>query len=239
VQIGATATLFGTLINAGPGTVTYCTVAPATSMAAGFFFQTTDPATNGLIGTVNTPVDIPEGKAQSFLLAFTPNAAFNPTDVAFSFSCSNAAAAASYSGVNTLLLSSSASPVPDIVAIAGTTTNDGTLHIAGQGASAAFAVAIANVGSSAQITAIPDSGGANLPLSFGICQTNQTTGACLASPAPSVLATVNNNTTASFGIFATANATIPFLPAVNRITVRFVDAGSVIRGSTSVAVRTQ
>ncbi len=239
VQVGSGATLFGTMINSGPGTATFCTVAPATSVPAAFMFQTTDPATNALSGTANTPVDIPEGTAQSFLLAFTPSQPFSPTDIAFNFSCSNASAAPSYSGVNTLLLSASAAPVPDAVAIAGTTTNDGTLHISGTTGSAAFAVAIANVGSSAQMTALPDTGGANLPLTLSICQTNQATGACLAPPSASVPAQVNGNATASFGIFAAAHAAVPFMPAVNRIYVRFIDSGGVTRGSTSVAVETQ
>ncbi len=239
VQVGSLATLFGTIINSGPGTATFCTIAPATSVPANFMFQTTDPATNGLTGVADTPVDIPQGMAQSFLLAFTPTAPFNPTDVAFNFSCSNANAAPSYPGVNTLLLSASVVPVPDIVAISGTTTNDGTLHISGTTGSGAFAVAVANVGSSAQMNAVPDTGGANLPLTLSICQTNQSTGACLAPPSSSVPATVNNNATASFGIFATAGAAVPFMPAVNRIFVRFVDSGGVTRGSTSVAVQTQ
>jgi YVTN family beta-propeller protein len=239
VQVGATATLFGTMINAGPGTATYCSVAPATSMPGSFYFQTTDPATNGLTGTANTPVDIPQGAAQSFLLAFSPSAAFNPTDVAFAFSCANANAAASFEGVNTLMLSASTAPIPDIVSIAGTLTNDGQLHLAGAADTGAFVVAIANVGAAGQITATADTGGANLPVSISICQTNQTTGACLQPPATTVPAAVGSNTTASFGIFVKATGAIPFMPAVNRAFVRFLDATGTVRGSTSVAVRTQ
>ncbi len=239
VQVGSVATLFGTIINSGPGTASNCRIAPTTSVPATFSYQTTDPATNGLTGTANTPVSIPQGGAQSFLLALTPSGPFNPTDVAFGFSCSNAVAAASYSGINTLLLSASTTPVPDIVAIGLTATKDGTLHIAGTNGSGALAVAIANVGSSAQITAMPDTGAATLPLTLSICQTNQSTGACLSPPSPSVLAQVSGNATASFGIFASAHAAVPFSPAVNRIFVRFVDSGGVTRGSTSVAVQTQ
>jgi YVTN family beta-propeller protein len=239
VQVGSTATLFGTMINAGPGTATFCGVAPATSMPGSFYFQTTDPATNGLTGTANTPVDIPQGAAQSFLLAFTPSAAFNPTDVAFTFSCANANAAASFEGVNTLMLSASTAPIPDIVSIAGTLTSDGQLHLAGAADTGAFVVAIANVGAAGQITATADTGGANLPVSISICQTNQATGACLQPPATTVPAAVGSNSTASFGIFVKATGAIPFMPAVNRAFVRFLDGTGTVRGSTSVAVRTQ
>jgi hypothetical protein len=238
VQMGSTATLYGTIINSGPGTATYCGVAPTFAVPASFSFQTTSAATNAPTGLPNTPIDIPQGAAQSFVLAFTPTSPFGPEDVPFIFSCTNAKAAATYTGVNTLQLSASQTPVPDVVAIAGTTTNDGTLHIPGAAGSAAFVVAVANVGSGGQISAMPDTGAANLPLTLTVCQTDQSTGACLAPPSPSVSATVANSTTASFGVFATARTAVPFMPAVNRIFVRLVDSGGVTRGSTSVAVRT-
>jgi hypothetical protein len=239
VQVGSVATIFGTIINSGPGTASNCRIAPATAMPGTFAFQTTDAATNGLTGTANTPVAIPQGGAQSFLLAFTPSAPFAPTDVALNFSCSNAVAATSYSGINTLLLSASTTPVPDIVAIAATATNDGTLHIPGAGGSAALAVAIANVGSGGALIAQADTGPATLPLTLTLCQTNPATGACFSSPSASVPATVNGNATATYSIFATAKGAVPFSPAVNRLFIRFVDGGGVTRGSTSVAVQTQ
>jgi YVTN family beta-propeller protein len=239
VQVGSSATLFGTIINSGPGTASNCRVAPATSAPATFTYQTTDPATNGLTGTANTPMNIPQGGAQSFLLAFTPSAAFGPTDVAFSFFCSNAVAAASYSGVNTLLLSASATPVPDVVAIALTATNDGILHVPGSNGSGALAVAIANVGSGDALTVQADTGGASLPLMLTLCQTNPATAACLATPSSMVPTTVNGNGTATYSVFAKATGTVPFMPAANRIFIRFVDSGGVTRGSTSVAVQTQ
>jgi hypothetical protein len=40
-------------------------------------------------------------------------------------------------------------------------------------------------------------------------------------------------------VFATATGTVPFDPANNRIIVEFKNGGNLIRGSTSVAVRTQ
>jgi hypothetical protein len=45
--------------------------------------------------------------------------------------------------------------------------------------------------------------------------------------------------TPTFAIFVSATGLVAFDPAVNRIFVRFKDAGAVTRGSTSVAVRTQ
>jgi hypothetical protein len=72
-----------------------------------------------------------------------------------------------------------------------------------------------------------------------ICQTNPASGACLAAPAPSVTTTIAANATPTFGIFVAGSGTVPFDPANNRVFVSFGDSGGTVRGSTSVAVRTQ
>jgi len=162
---------------------------------ASFVYQTTNPSTNALTGTPNTPVSIPAGGTQSFVIAFTPNAPFVPTTAALGFDCTGVNAAPSNTGLNTLSLSASATPVPDIVALAATAQNDGILHITGTSGSNAFAVATVNVGASAQITATANTGSATLPLSLSLCQTNPSTGACLATPAASVSTTINANAT--------------------------------------------
>jgi len=227
------------MINTGPGTATNCSVAPATNIPASFSFQATNSSTNQPTGTSNSVVDIPQGGAQSFILAFASNSAFSPTDVALTFACSNANPAASYSGINTLLLSASTSPVVDVIGLVATATGDGTLHIGGATGTGAFAVATANVGVGGQVFANADTGSAILPISLTICQTNPSTGACLETAAPAIPTTLNANGTATYSVFATASGNIQFSPAVNRIYVRFTDAGGVTRGSTSVAVTTQ
>jgi hypothetical protein len=47
------------------------------------------------------------------------------------------------------------------------------------------------------------------------------------------------NATPTFGIFITGDGVIADAPGVNRVSVTFTDAGGVLRGETSVAVRTQ
>ena len=51
--------------------------------------------------------------------------------------------------------------------------------------------------------------------------------------------TINTNDTPTFGIFIAGQGLVAFNPATNRVFVRFKDQNGVIRGSTSVAVRTQ
>jgi hypothetical protein len=238
VEVGATATAFATIIDAGPANASTCTIAPATTIASSFLFQTTDPATNALTGTANTPANIAAGQGQSFVLALTPIAAFAPTNVAFTFTCANARnAAATTVGVDTLNLSASTTPVPDIVALAAS-GDPGYVDLSPTNSTGVFAIATINLGIDATITAAANTGTANLPVALLICQTNPTTGACMASPASSVTTDIPPNATPTFGIFATTSASVADMPGVNRVFVTFADSGGTLRGETSVAVRT-
>ena len=237
VQIGNPATAFATIINAGGESATACSIAPLTGVPADFDHQTTDPLTNALTGTPNTPVDIAAGASQSFLLVFTPSAEIAPTDVQLTFDCANSNPAPVTVGLNTLLLSASSTPVPDIVALAATPTGDGIVDVPGASGANAFAVASVNVGVGGNVMATLDTGAASLPLNLFICETDLQ-GACLSPPAASVMTTINALATPTFTIIVNGDGTVPFDPANNRIFVRFQDAGGVTRGSTSVAVQT-
>jgi streptogramin lyase len=239
VQLGTPATAFATIINAGSAGLNGCAIAPVTTVPASFLYQTTNPMTNTLTGSPNTPVSIAAGAAQTFVIALTPTAPVAPTTVSLGFSCSGTTPAPTTPGVNTLLYSASATPVPDIIALAATTSNDGILHVVGPSNANAFAVATINLGASAAITATPNTGSAALPLAIGICQTNPTSGQCLSGVGGSATAVLDSQTTATFAIFATAGGSVPFAPATNRIFVEFTDSSGVVRGSTSVAVETQ
>jgi hypothetical protein len=234
VQVGNVATAFATILNGGPGTALGCRLAPVPSLPATFLYQTTDSLTNALTGSPNTPADIPAGGGQSFVFALTPTAPIPPTDVLLSFACTNTAPAPTLVGVSTLFLVAAATRVPDPVALAATPTHDGILTLASAGA---FAMATVNVGASALLTVTPDTGGASLPLTLSICQTDAGAN-CLAPPAPSVTIQIDAGATPTFSIFALGIGPIPFLPGTNRIVVRFTDDGGVTRGATSVAVRT-
>jgi virginiamycin B lyase len=239
VQSGVAATAFATIINAGTSTATSCAIAPITGVPASFLYQTTIPTNNALTGTANTPVTIPAGGSQSFFIAFTTNAPFVPIDAVLGFDCAGTDAAQSVSALNTLLLSGSTTPAPDVIALGATVSNDGILHIPGAGGSAAFAVATVDVGAGGTITATANTRSAALPLALSVCQTNPATGACMAAPSTSVTTTIAANATPTFGIFGTASGAIALNPANSRIFVRFTDSGGTIRGETSVAVETQ
>src|SRR5262249_25939020 len=103
----------------------------------------------------------------------------------------------------------------------------------------AFAVATVNVGTGDAFTVSADTGGAALPVSVFVCQTDPHTSVCLSPPATSVPTTILSNETPTFGVFVAAVGNVPFVPETNRIFVRFKDSGGMTRGLTSVAVRTQ
>jgi hypothetical protein len=236
VQVGAAATAFATIINTGSATATACGLSLFTSLPATFMYQTTNPSTNQVTGAPNTPVNIAAGAAQSYVFAIAPSTPMEPSDVQLSFDCTSTEPAPITNGLNTLLLSASATAVPDIVAFAATMTNNGIVTLSSTGV---FAVATANVGTAGTITVSADTGSAALPLVINLCETDPGTAQCISAIGPSVATQINGNTTATFGVFVTSAGNVPFEPAVNRIFVRFRDEGGITRGSTSVAVRTQ
>jgi hypothetical protein len=239
VQVGQTATAFATILATGSGTATGCSIAPINAPpGTAFSFQQTDGA-NVPIGAPNTPADIRADGAQSFVFSLTPGSSFLAMELHFSFACSNAPSAPDTPGVNTLVLTSSSDPTPDVVALAASVGGIATVpESAGIGA---FAVASVNVGADAMITVTADTEPVLLPLTFALCQSDPFSAECVNPklPAPSVTLRINHGDTPTFAIFAQATGNIPFNPAVNRINVRFrTEAGGVV-GSTSVAVQTR
>ena len=165
----------------------------------------------------------------------TPGSAFPATDVAFNFTCNNTDAAPSFSGLNTLLLSSSDQPVADIVTIALTPSDNGVTEVPQENGLGFFSMASVNVGATADLT-LTARGPVALDGALLVCETNPLTGACLAPPAPSLPVSIASNATPTFAVFVSSFLALPFDPAGGRIFVEFNDTAGQIRGSTSVAV---
>jgi len=237
VQIGHSATVFAAIINTGNVMATGCNIVPLTGIPGDFVFRTTNPATNEVMGSPNLPADIPAGGLQTFVMSITPTAPVSPTNVQLSYSCENADPANIVSGINTLQFSADAEPVPDVIALVATPTGDGISVVPGVGQSSAFAVATANVGAPSEIVVSADTGGISVPVDVMICESNPLTGACLASPSPTVTTYIDSDATPTFSVFVQALNSISFDPAVNRVFLRFRQ-GEITRGATSVAVVT-
>ena len=232
--IGNPVSAFVTLINAGQGNAVSCSISLNSSLNATFSYQTTNTA-NALIGTKNTPANIPAGGFQSYLVTVTPNEALPSSQVGFDYDCTNTDSAGVLVGLNTLLLSASATPTPDVIALAATTSNDGIIALPGNDGASAFAVATVNVGVVGSITARAVS---NASINLLVCETDPNTSDCIDPASATVTTSIAAQATPTFGIFVFATGEVPFNPVDNRVFVEFVDGGGVVRGSTSVAVRT-
>lgn len=233
-QVGSGVTVFTTIINSGEVAGVNCRIGLDSLIAATLDYQTTNPGTNAPTGTINTPVDIEPSQFQTFVLTLTPSDVIAPTDVRFSFVCDNLGAAPVTPGVNTLLLSAATTPVADVIALAATSPNTGTLVLDGN--VGAFAVASINIGATETVTVSADTGAASLPVTLNVCETNPLTGVCVSNILSSISTTIATNATPTFSVFATASDEIAGDPASNRVFLRFRDASDVIRGATSVAI---
>ena len=241
VQVNTPATVFATIINTSATTLGGCSIAkPSTASASlNFTYQTTNPATNAVTGTANTPVSIGANGSQTFVLAMQSASPLTLASGALIFGCGAGQTAPTIAGVNTIDLVISGSPIADVIALSATASKDGIVTVPFSNKQAgAFSVASINIGKADTLRVQPDTGSATLPLALTVCQTNPSTGACLGNAAASVTTTINTSDTPTFAIFATTTAQIPFSPGTARIYLRFFDSGGGQHGSTSVAVKT-
>ena len=128
-------------------------------------------------------------------------------------------------------------PIATVVATASG-TNTVTVPVGG---SSAFAVAADNEsGSSYPSVIVKTTTGSNpsLPVQLTICQTNPSTGQCLAAPGTTVtVAPFANGATPVFSVFVTATAAIASSPS-NQIDVLFTNPSGTLLGTASVLVVT-
>ena len=225
------------MANSGASDLTGCTIALPSEAPAGLTisFQTTNPNTNAITGTPNTPVTINANSLQTFILSFKSTTPVTATGLQLNYSCSGAQPVVPITGVNTLDLLFSATPIADVIALAVVPTENGILDV--KGGVGAFAVATDNAGAAGTIIASVNTGGASLPLSAFICQT-ASNGQCMAAPSSSVTVADTAGATPTFSVFVDTTGTIALNPATSRVFVNFADSNGVSHGSTSVAVDT-
>jgi hypothetical protein len=128
-------------------------------------------------------------------------------------------------------------PIETIV-VTASGTNVLTLPVGGSGA---FSVASENQsGQSYPSVTVKSSTGANpsLPVEVTLCQTNPSTGQCLAAPGPTVtVAPFAAGATRTFSVFVTADAAIASSPN-NEVVVLFTNSSGSTLGTASVLVDT-
>lgn len=241
VQSGQPATVFATVINPSDVAAEGCWIGPGAPFEGRFRYRMTDPATNAVTGEENRLFDVPAGGSRSFLLSFTPaaGAVGDGYELPIRYMCDNSDAAAILTGINSILLSFGPVAPPDLVQIALTPSSDGILRLADANTNGAFAMAVANVGAEGELSVQPGATGGANGIGLAICETDPGSGACLAPAGDAVTRSFAANETASFAIFARPQGqAVAFAPGSARIRVEARDGAGVIRGATSVAVRT-
>lgn len=238
VDVGVPATGFATLINASSSNAASCRLATSSTVPATFSYQETNPTTNAPIGPMNPAVDIAAGASATFVFSLTPTAAINSQAIAFDFACGNADTPAGViTGVNTFQLAATVGGSADLVALASTIGNTGVADIPGITGTGTFAVATINLGVEDTITVTADSGSANLPVEFFVCETDAQ-GSCVSDLSPSLSLSIGANASGTFSVFVRGEGNVAPDPANNRAFVRFTDSDGRGVGGTSVALQT-
>ena len=120
VQVGQPATTYAVLVNPDSTLATGCLIRADSRIPSlipvTYLYQGIDATTYQLIGEPNTPVDIPPGGTQMFLLTFVPLSPFPDVDIVLSFACSTGSSGGPL-GLSSLHLSASTDPLPDIIAV--------------------------------------------------------------------------------------------------------------------------
>ena len=235
VATGSAATAFMTVINPNQVDATNCIIEHHGPYRDSFSYQRTDPNTNALVGNANTPVTIPGGAFQTFLISLTPGADVSGVSFAPYASCDNVPMAAVSPGLNTVDLGADAAGGPDIIALSATVGNTGIVDVP-DGRRGVFSVATINLGGAGNVTVSARSLDPALPATGQVCQTD-TNGVCLAPPADTLTLDIGPNETPTFGVFVRTGHVTPFSPR-QRFQFR-MEVNGVVRGSTSVAVRDQ
>lgn len=236
VQMNTWVTAFAAAINHGDVGGQGCAPSLPKGVPGDFSYQTTD-ASNQLIGGPNTPVDIPVGATQNFLIAIRPTQAFPMAELPIRLKCANATAAPLFPGVNTFAFASSAGSTPDLVAIGVTPSGDGIVRLPKRTGTGLFTAAAINIGVSGTITATATDRGRGLPLTLELCETGANGEAIICGN--SLTRTVAANETLYYAVFVTGTGrAIAFDPAVHRLFLLLKGADGTLYGATSVAVMT-
>lgn len=241
---GPDITVFATVISRQTTPAQSCRILPPDGAPASLASRRLD-AENEPVGPLDPDFDLAEGEAMGFILILTPTDETDADGYVFfpHIRCENAELDP-IEGVNSLLLSISDSPPPDILSIAVTPSGDGVIRINSVGGVGFMSAAAVNIGAgdgvsgpgAATVLVYPDTGAAALPLTVSVCETNEA-GVCMAPRSPSVLSVIAGDAK-FFAVFARADEDegIAFDPANARVFLRFETEDGAIRSATSAAV---
>lgn len=235
VMLGDSLTTFASVISTGIANNCQVQLNDTASDAADMSYQATDPLTNSLVGVPGQPFLLLPGIPQTLLLTLTPTAATSAQELSFEFACAENSAPV-IPATNTLLVSAESTQPADVVALSATVENNGVVSLSLGGGTGFFTVASVNLGASASMNVRPVVLGVPLD-GFSICQTDPLTSVCLSDAGSVVEVDIAAGETPTFAVFVSHSTDIEFAPAQNRLIVQFEDSAGIVRGRTSVAIR--
>ena len=237
-QVNETVAAFVTLINRTDQQMQGCAITFNADLPATLSYSPTNPTDNSISGPADELFDLNPSETKTFVVSMTPSADFLSQRLDTVYECGNAPRTRSVRELNSLVLASSVTPVPDILALSATTTNDGIAGLDSNNQTA-FSVASLNLGaasSSILVEAIPTLGLAAFTTS--ICETDPATGECIGATVAGLNVSFGALQERTFAVFVTSNQPIGPLYDIRRVRVQFTDSSGELRGSTSVAVVT-
>ena len=217
VTNGPTVTYFASSINSGSEALTNCRPIPGAFPAANFGYQTVD-ATNQLTGTPNTPVNIPSGATQGFLLSYAPGATPYAGLVDGRITCDERDSQYTPYLSGTLAIENGVQ-IPDVIAISATPSSDGVIRLNRIGGAGVMAVAAVNIGVAGEVRVTPQPLGTFPSIaSFEVCETDAAS-QCIGARASSLTVNFAANQVRTFAVFARGfdDTSIPFYPDIIRI----------------------
>lgn len=164
----------------------------------------------------DTPVSVPGGGSQNFLLSFVTSQSFTARDFELGFGCSQTSGNADMvwgpvmTGTNTLRLISVSGATPDIISVADTTSGDGVVHVGIGGNMAVAALNIGDPAGSENVYVVPDFGPDQLlPYVQIVCETNPADGTCLPGSGSSFITADMSAGVKTFSVYVSPNPASP------------------------------
>jgi len=241
-------TVFASVANSQQNPLVDCRIEPRAGFPVTLNYQRTD-TNNTAYGPINQVFALGPGTTVSFVLGMTATRPFDGRLLYPRIYCANGEVAPS-PGVNSIFLSASTTPTPDILSISATPSGDGVIRVQTPGGRRFMSAAAVNIGAGdsapdgvdgasaneATITVTADTGASVLPLEVTVCETG-TDGRCL-EPADGEVTSQIGDSAKTFAVFvqASPDAGIAFDPGNSRVYLRFRDSAGVVRSVTSAAV---
>jgi hypothetical protein len=233
---GDPVTFFAAMVNQGASDAVNCRIEIAETGPFTYTYRAFDPATSSFIADPNTPVTITGGGTRVFVLGFEFSGTMDRTSFEPAYVCDNGEALPVHALTN-ITLTASATPQPDILALAST---NGAPGVNGGYGNSVFAIAITNLngqtGIDVPVTISADAMDRTMFARFRVCEIDNQA-RCISPVDDQLTTSLSGRESRSFAIWVggTYSFSPSFLDFV-RIRTRVSDpVTDELFGSTSVA----